>query len=113
MLSLGACAGLRRAEIAACRGDDLERDLDGWSLRVLGKGGRVRRVPLTDEIAEQIRARGPGAARARLGRDHPDLHGGTRRGETPRRARRRHRRRLAGNHFEARAGGLRRRAIEQ
>lgn len=60
MLSLGACAGLRRAEIAACRGDDLERDLDGWSLRVLGKGGRVRRVPLTDEIAEQIRARGPG-----------------------------------------------------
>lgn len=60
MLALGACAGLRRAEIAACRGDDLERDLDGWSLRVLGKGGRVRRVPLTDEIAEQIRARGPG-----------------------------------------------------
>ena len=60
MLALGACAGLRRAEIAACRGDSLERDLDGWSLRVTGKGGRVRRVPLTDEIAEQIHARGPG-----------------------------------------------------
>lgn len=60
MLALGACAGLRRAEIAACRGDALERDLDGWSLRVIGKGGRVRRVPLTDEIAEQIRERGTG-----------------------------------------------------
>ena len=60
MLALGACAGLRRAEIATCRGDALERDLDGWSLRVVGKGRRVRRVPLTDEVAEQIRARGPG-----------------------------------------------------
>lgn len=60
MLALGACAGLRRAEIATCRGDALERDLDGWSLRVLGKGGRVRRVPLTDDMADQISARGQG-----------------------------------------------------
>ena len=60
MLALGACAGLRRAEIATCRGDALERDLDGWSLRVLGKGGRVRRVPLTDDMADQISARGTG-----------------------------------------------------
>lgn len=60
MLALGACAGLRRAEIAICRGDALERDLDGWSLRVVGKGGRVRRVPLTDDLAEQVHARGPG-----------------------------------------------------
>ena len=37
-----------------------ERDLDGWSLRVLGKGGRVRRVPLTDDMADQISARGAG-----------------------------------------------------
>ena len=60
MLALGACAGLRRAEIAACRGDALERDLDGWSLRVIGKGGRIRRVPLSDELAEQVQARGSG-----------------------------------------------------
>lgn len=59
MLSLGACAGLRRAEIATCRGDALERDLDGWSLRVIGKGRRVRRIPLTDDVAEKIRRRGP------------------------------------------------------
>lgn len=60
MLALGACVGLRRSEIATCRGDAVERDLDGWSLRVVGKGGRVRRVPLTDDIADQIRARGTG-----------------------------------------------------
>ncbi|RDH13219.1 tyrosine-type recombinase/integrase [Tsukamurella pulmonis] len=60
MLALGACAGLRRAEIAQCRGDALERDLDGWSLRVVGKGGRVRRVPLSDDLAEQVQARGTG-----------------------------------------------------
>lgn len=60
MLRLGAYAGLRCCEIATVRGDALERDLLGWSLRVRGKGGKVRIVPLDNETARQIEARGPG-----------------------------------------------------
>lgn len=41
MLLLGAYAGLRRSEIARVHSDDF----DGLALTVLGKGGRVRRVP--------------------------------------------------------------------
>lgn len=75
MLALGACAGLRRAEIAQCRGDALERDLDGWSLRVVGKGGRVRRVPLSDDLAEQVQARGTGWTFQGQMRDGRAIHG--------------------------------------
>lgn len=60
MLALAASAGLRRAEIAAVHVEHVQRTLDGYSLRVLGKGGRVRLVPLTDELAAMILARGPG-----------------------------------------------------
>lgn len=56
MLALAWCEGLRRGEIARIHSDDLEPDLTGWSLRVAGKGGRVRRVPLLGEIAEQLQA---------------------------------------------------------
>lgn len=43
-LLLGAFAGLRRAEIAGLHADHIE--LDGGRLRVTGKGGRTRLVPV-------------------------------------------------------------------
>lgn len=44
MILLGARGGLRRAEIAKVCGSDL----DGCMLRVTGKGGHIRRVPVLD-----------------------------------------------------------------
>ncbi|WP_222706086.1 tyrosine-type recombinase/integrase [Homoserinibacter sp. GY 40078] len=54
MIRLAALAGLRCREIALVQGDDVERDLLGWSLRVQGKGGRMRRVPISDDLAAEI-----------------------------------------------------------
>lgn len=51
MLLLAAHAGLRRGEIARVHTQDLGRDLRGPTLRVVGKGGRVRMVPLTSSLA--------------------------------------------------------------
>lgn len=48
MAVLGAYAGLRAAEIAAVRGEDVDR-LAGL-LTVTGKGRRTRRIPLHDEV---------------------------------------------------------------
>lgn len=56
MLRLGAHAGLRRAEIAAVHTRDVFEDLDGWSLRVKGKGSRMRLVPLTRWLALEVRS---------------------------------------------------------
>lgn len=56
MVRLGAHYGLRRGEIAAVHSDDVEADLLGWSLRVTGKGRKVRRVPLQPGIAAELRA---------------------------------------------------------
>lgn len=57
MIELGARAGLRRAEIAAIHSDDVEpgEEPGRWSLRVHGKGGKIRTVPLRDEIARRLR----------------------------------------------------------
>lgn len=46
MLMLGALAGLRRAEIARVHSDDVTES----GLRVLGKGGKMRLVPLAPEL---------------------------------------------------------------
>lgn len=54
-LRLGAEAGLRRAEIARVHADDLTEDLLGWSLRVHGKGDKVRDVPVSDDLARAVR----------------------------------------------------------
>lgn len=56
MLLLGAHAGLRRGEIAAVHTGGLFEDLDGWSLRVKGKGNRTRLVPLTRLVAAELHA---------------------------------------------------------
>lgn len=68
-LQLGGHCGLRRGEIARVRTEDLERDLIGWSLRVTGKGGHVRLVPVPDELARAIREHPPGWL-------FPSSHGG-------------------------------------
>lgn len=60
MLLLAGVCGLRRGEIARARAEDVEPDLVSWSLRVKGKGGHVRMVPLPDELARQIQAMPPG-----------------------------------------------------
>lgn len=51
MILLGARAGLRAFEIGKVHRRDLVRDLLGWSLHVVGKGGHVRVIPLADDVA--------------------------------------------------------------
>lgn len=52
--------GMRRGELARLHTRDVERDLAGWSLRVIGKGNRPRLIPVSDELAAAIRARPEG-----------------------------------------------------
>lgn len=59
-IMLAGVCGLRVGEIARVAREDLEEDLGGWSLRIRGKGGNVRLVPLPEEIAREIRARPAG-----------------------------------------------------
>lgn len=68
---LAAEHGLRRSEVAQVHSDDLIEDLDGWTLRVHGKGGRQRLVPLLDEVATELRKLPNGWAFP--GRDHGHL----------------------------------------
>src|SRR5262245_16611468 len=68
---LGALAGLRRAEIAGLRWDDVA----GGRVRVLGKGGRVRVVPLHPVLAGELAAERARRDAGRFGtgyRYHPD-----------------------------------------
>lgn len=51
MMELAAYAGLRAGEVARVSTDDLVGD----ALFVLGKGGRLRRVPLVDLLGSQLR----------------------------------------------------------
>lgn len=52
MLNLAALAGLRRAEIAALHTDDLV----AGNLRIVGKGGKERRVPAHPILEDALRA---------------------------------------------------------
>ena len=54
MARLAAEAGMRRAEVARCRREDLIRDTQGWALIVHGKGDRQRVVPITKSLARAI-----------------------------------------------------------
>lgn len=56
MLRLAAECGLRRGEVAGLHSDHLVEDLTGWSLRIVGKGQRVRVVPLPTGLTGQLRA---------------------------------------------------------
>lgn len=55
----GQC-GLRRAEVARSRREDVIGDLVGWSLHVVGKGGHERVVPLPSDLAALILGMPPG-----------------------------------------------------
>lgn len=63
-LRFAAEVGLRRGEIVRIHSRDLERIATssgyGWTLRVHGKGGKVRLVPLSRDLAGAALARGEG-----------------------------------------------------
>lgn len=70
MIMLGAYAGLRRGEIARVHTEHLVEDSGGgWSLRIVGKGGHTRVVPLTVSLSMTLRALPEGWA-------FPNEHGG-------------------------------------
>lgn len=71
ILQLMGDHGLRRGEVAVVHSRDLFEDLTGWSLRVHGKGGRDRVVPLLDEVSRQLRSLPAGYAFP--GNDHGHL----------------------------------------
>jgi len=54
MIRLACEPGLRRGEVARCRRDDLIGEPGRYSLRVLGKGNKLRVVPITDALAAAI-----------------------------------------------------------
>jgi integrase/recombinase XerC len=60
MILLALLAGLRRAEIARLHTDDLVSTQEGLSVRIRGKGGRVRVVPLHPTLAAMVADTGPG-----------------------------------------------------
>jgi integrase len=60
MIRLSAEAGMRREEVAQAHSRDMFKEGDGWWLRVHGKGGKVRVVPLRDGLADELRALGRG-----------------------------------------------------
>lgn len=53
-VALAGRVGLRCVELARMRPADVERDADGARLRVEGKGGRVRWVPLDAELERRL-----------------------------------------------------------
>lgn len=55
-IRLAAHCGMRRTEVAKAATTDVEADLLGYSLRVEGKGGHVRMVPLPNDLAREILA---------------------------------------------------------
>jgi integrase/recombinase XerC len=57
MILLALLAGLRRSEIAQVHTRDIVPDLIGVSVRVIGKGGKTRTIPLHPELAQAIGGR--------------------------------------------------------
>jgi integrase/recombinase XerD len=51
---IGCCAGLRAMEVANLRGVDLEKQDDGYVLRIAGKGGTDLSVPVAQVVADTI-----------------------------------------------------------
>jgi integrase len=60
MILLAVLAGLRRSEIAKVHSRDIVADIVGHSLRVSGKGGKTRTVPLHPRIVHELGGRDPG-----------------------------------------------------
>jgi len=55
MLRLAAEVGLRRGEVARVQTTDVLDGIDGGRLVVNGKGGKIRILPISDELAAAIR----------------------------------------------------------
>ncbi|WP_231376574.1 tyrosine-type recombinase/integrase [Mycobacterium sp. 141] len=53
-LKIAVETGLRPFEIAKVRGSDVEGWQGAYTLRVIGKGGHQRNVPITDELAARL-----------------------------------------------------------
>ena len=60
MIRCGRDAGLRACEIATLHTANVWQDLDGWTVTVTGKGGKLRDVPLSPRLALALRARPAG-----------------------------------------------------
>lgn len=58
MVEMIANTGMRRGECAAVHSRDVVDDLLGYSLRIKGKGGKERMVPIPDNLARTVRAAG-------------------------------------------------------
>lgn len=56
MIRLAGEAGLRRSEVAQVHTDDLDESGRGPRLLVHGKGARDRLIPISDQLADRIRA---------------------------------------------------------
>ncbi|UCZ88693.1 tyrosine-type recombinase/integrase [Gordonia sp. WA4-43] len=54
MLRLACELGLRRAEVAQVHSEHIEEGSHGPMLRVRGKGGKIRVIPISDDLAVQI-----------------------------------------------------------
>lgn len=61
-IRLGAYAGMRSCEMATLHSDRIFQDLDGWSVTVIGKGGKLRDIPLNPRLAMELRSRPDGWA---------------------------------------------------
>jgi integrase/recombinase XerC len=57
ILRLAVELGLRRGEIAAIHRDDIVHDGGGWLIWVHGKGGKMRGLPMADDLARELRRR--------------------------------------------------------
>lgn len=57
ILRLGVELGLRRAEIAQLHQRDLVHDAGGWAVWIHGKGRKLRLVPVSGDLAHQLRKR--------------------------------------------------------
>lgn len=62
MVRLAAELGMRRGEVCLVHSGDLERRRDGWWLRVHGKGGKIRELPIEGGLAAAVRRCGFGYA---------------------------------------------------
>lgn len=54
-MRMAAELGMRCTEVAVARGSDLEGAPGAWTLRVMGKGQKVRYIPVPDSLASVIR----------------------------------------------------------
>ena len=80
MIRLGAMLGLRIGEIVRIHRNDIEEEMGGPILRVLGKGNKKRSVPLTPDLADELRAwadKGDGWVFPSQRGDHLQPHSGS------------------------------------